>query len=98
MKLLTKLNNIVFKKIIYHKRQITTYLTGKSTVTSNKGNKYIFVLYEYNSNVILIRPKKLISDIKFILVLKDLHDHLLTRRLTPAYIRLENGSPTAFQR
>ena len=46
MKLLAQCTNMVFANIIYHKWQILTELTGKLPVTSNRGNKYIFVLYE----------------------------------------------------
>ena len=41
---------------------------------------------------------KEISDSKFILVFKYLHEHLLTRRLKPSYIILDNEASTAFQR
>ena len=35
---------------------------------------------------------------KFIRVFRDLHDHLLTRGLKPAYMRLDNEASHAFQR
>ena len=66
--------NTVFTKIIVHKRKIDTDLTGKFPVTSNRGNNYLFVLYEYDSNIIFIRPMKSISDIKFIWVFKELYE------------------------
>ena len=47
---LVQCTNTVFTKIIDHKRQIATDLTGKFPVTSNRGNKYLFVLYDYDSN------------------------------------------------
>ena len=53
-----KLTNTVFTKIFEHKRQIGTDITGKFLVTSNRGNNYIFVLYEYNMNIILLPPIK----------------------------------------
>ena len=62
IKPLAQRTNTVFTKIIDHKRKIATYLIGKFPVTSNRGNKYIFVLYEYNINIILIRPMKVRSD------------------------------------
>ena len=73
MKPLTQLTNTVFTNIINHKSQISTYLTGELPVTSNKGKKYLFVLYEYNSNSILICPMKARSDSKFVRFFKDLH-------------------------
>ena len=98
MKPMVQRTNTVFNKIIEHKRQIATDLTGKAPVTSNRGNKYLFVLYDYERNCILIHPMKSRSDSEFIRVFTDLHEHLLTRGLKPAYMRLENGASPAFQR
>ena len=61
IKPLAQRTNTVFTKIIDHKRQITTDLTGKFHVTSNRRNNDIFLLYEYDSNSILIRPMKVRS-------------------------------------
>ena len=90
MKPLAQSTNTVFTKIIDHKKQIATDLPGKSPVTSNRGNKYIFLLYEYNSNSILIRPMKARSDSEFVRVFRDLHENLLTRGLKGTYMRLDN--------
>ena len=79
MKPLTQRTNTMFTKIINHTSQIATDLTGKLTVTSNRVNKYLFVLYECDRNSILIFPMRAIPDSKFIRVFKDLHEHLLTR-------------------
>jgi hypothetical protein len=40
------------------KNEIHTDLTGRFPVTSTHGNKNIFVLYDYDSNAILIEPLK----------------------------------------
>ena len=69
---LVQRTNTVFTKIIEQKGQIGTDLTGKFPVTPNRGNKYLFVLYNYESNCILIRPMKSISDRTFIRVFTDL--------------------------
>ena len=37
---------------------IFTYLMGKFPITSNRGYKHILVLYDYNSNAILVEPLK----------------------------------------
>ena len=88
MKPLEQHTNIVFTNIIYHKRQIEILLTDKSPVTSNWGNNYLFLLYEYNINFILISPIKARSDSNFIQVFKDLNEDLLTRRFSTAYMIL----------
>jgi hypothetical protein len=38
--------------------QIYTDQTGRSPVVSSKGNKYIMILYDYDSNAILAQPIK----------------------------------------
>ena len=82
--------NTVFTKIIYHRRQMGKDLTGKLPLTSNRGNKYLFMIYDYNINMILIQPMKEISDRKFIRVFKDLHEHLLTRGIKPSCMKMDN--------
>ena len=98
MKPLAQRTSTVFAKIIDHKRTIATDLTGKFPVTPNRGNKYLFVLYDYDSNCILIRPMNSRADSEFIRVFTDLHENLLIRGLNPAYTRLDNEASTAFQR
>ena len=49
-KTLAQRTTIVFTNIIDHKQQIDTDLIGKLPVTYNRGNKYLFVLYDYDSN------------------------------------------------
>ena len=55
---LTQCTNVVFTKILDPKRQIATDLTGNPPITSNRANKYIFLLYDYVSNNILVIPMK----------------------------------------
>jgi hypothetical protein len=38
--------------------QLYTDQTGRLPVVSNKGNKYIMILYDYDSNAILAQPIK----------------------------------------
>ena len=98
MKPLVQHTNTLFTNIIDHKRKIATELTGTFLVASNRGNKYIFILYEYDRNCILILPMKSIVYSKFIQVFADLYDRLLTRGIKPEYIRLDNESSPDFQR
>ena len=98
MKPLVQRTNTVFTNIIDHKRQIAAYITGKFPVTSNRVNKYLFVLYYYDSNFILILPMKARADSEFIRVFTDLHENLLTRWINPAYMILDNEAYPAFKR
>ena len=90
--------NAMFTNIIDHKRKIATELTGKSQVTPNRGNKYLFVLYEYGSNIILFQTTKANKEKKFIWLFKDLHENLINRGLNPTYMILENKASPALQR
>ena len=66
MKPLVQRTNTVFTNIIYHKMKIATDFTSKLPVTSNRGNKYLFVLHDYDRNCILVRPMKSRVDSDFI--------------------------------
>ena len=87
---MTQRTNTMFTKIINCKRQIVIYLTGKLPVTSNRGNKYLFVLYNYDSNIILVRLMKSSTDREFIRFFKYLHEPLLTRGLKPTHMIPDN--------
>ena len=95
---LAQWNKTFSTKSINHTIEINTDLTGKYPVTSNRGNKYLFILYEYDRNSILIHPAKAILDSNFSWVFKYLHENLLIRGIKPAYTRLYNKYSTAFQR
>ena len=57
----------------------------------------MFVLYEYDRNIILVLPIKEISDKEFIRVFQYLHGYLTTKRLKPNYTSLYNEALPAFQ-
>jgi hypothetical protein len=40
------------------KGQIYSDLTGRFPVTSSRGNKYLLVVYDYDSNAIIAEPRK----------------------------------------
>ena len=80
---LSQRTNTVSTNIIYHKKQISTDLTCKFPLTSIREKMYLFVIYDYDINIILIRPMKAISDSEFIRAFKYLTAHLLTRGLKP---------------
>ena len=86
MKRLKTHSNHVFTKIIDPQEQIATDLTGRFLVTSNRGKKYLFILYDYDSNCILVRPMKNRTDKYFTRFFQDLYVHLTTRVLKPNYM------------
>ena len=85
-------SNHVFTKIIDPQQRIETDLTRRFPVTSNRGNKYLFILYEYDRNCILVCPMKNRMDKEFIRVFQDIYGHLTTRGLNPNYMQLDNDA------
>ena len=83
---------MLFTKIIDTQQSITTDITGQLPVTSNQRNKYLFVLYKYDRNSILVHPMKARTDKEFIRVFQDLCMHLTTRGLNPNYMQLDNDA------
>jgi hypothetical protein len=61
-----KRTNAVFAEIISPTGQIYTDLPGRFPVSSNRGNQYIYILYDYDSNAILAEPMKNRSDRKMV--------------------------------
>ena len=58
---------------------VYTDLTGNFPVTTISGNKYVMVLYHYDSNGIIFRPMKTRSYIEAMGVYEDMHDYLKAR-------------------
>ena len=46
--------------------QVYSDLTGHFPVQSSKGNKYLLIVYDYNSNAILAKPMKNRTDAKML--------------------------------
>jgi hypothetical protein len=70
--------------------QVYTDQTGRFPVVSSKGNKYIMILYDYDSNVILAQP---IKDRTAPELLKDfqvMEQELVARGLKPILMKLDN--------
>eukprot|EP00957_Ditylum_brightwellii_P147780 11254080-Ditylum_brightwellii.AAC.1 len=44
----------IYEKVIKHTNKIYTDLTGRFPHHSSKGCQYIFVLYEYDGNIIMV--------------------------------------------
>jgi hypothetical protein len=63
--------------------QIYTDQTGHFLVTSRQGNKYIMILYDYDSNSILAKPMKSQTDDEIIQSYQALHNHLIAASLKP---------------
>jgi hypothetical protein len=63
--------------------QIYTDLTGRFPTMSHSGNKYILVLYDYNSNRVLSSPMKNRGDKEMVRAFDLLIQSLIMRGLRP---------------
>jgi hypothetical protein len=70
--------------------QIYTDQTGRFTVVSSKGNRYIMVLYDYDSNVILAKPIKDRTSPELLKAFQFMEQELVTRGLKPKLMKLDN--------
>jgi hypothetical protein len=77
--------------------QIFTDQTGRFPVVSSKGNKYVMVLYDYDSNAILAEPIKSRNQSELVRAYQKLHTYLTERGLTPRLQKLDNECPDALK-
>jgi hypothetical protein len=78
--------------------QIATDLTGRFPSTSSRGNKDIFILYDYDSNAILAEPMKNRSDTEHLRAYNKLHQYLVLRGFKPLLQKMDNEASTALKR
>ena len=69
-------------------------LTGRFPIQSNRGANYIFVLYDYDSNAILVRPLRNRSAHEIHRVFTSVHTYLVIRGLRPHLHTLDNEAST----
>ena len=67
--------------------------TGRLSVTSSKGNKYILVAYHYDSNTIHAEPLKTRSGLDLKTAYQKLHSLLTNKGLKPNLHILDNEYP-----
>jgi hypothetical protein len=70
--------------------QIYTDQTGISPVVSSKGNKYIMILYDYDSNDILAQPIKDRTAPELLKAFQLMEQELVARGLKPRLMKLDN--------
>jgi hypothetical protein len=74
--------------------QIYTDQTGRFPVVSSKGNKYIMILYDYDSNAILAQPIKDRTAPELLKAFQFMQQELMARGLEPKLMKLENEAST----
>jgi hypothetical protein len=70
--------------------QIYTDQTGRFPVVSSKGNNYIMILYDYDSNAILAQPIKDRTAPELLRAFKVMEQELVARGLKPKLMKLDN--------
>jgi hypothetical protein len=93
--------NHVYMAIVHPqdpKGNIYTDLCGRFPILSSRGNQYIFVLYDYDSNAILARAMKNRTDKEMSRVFSELADTLADRGFKPQYHFLDNECSAALKR
>jgi hypothetical protein len=74
--------------------QIYTDQTGRFPVVSSKGNKYIMILYDYDSNAILAQPIKDRTAPELLKVFQVMEQEVVVRGLKPKLMKLDNDAST----
>jgi hypothetical protein len=69
---------------------VSSDLPGRFPFTSNKGNKYIFVLYDFDSNVIIGKPIKSREAEQLVSGYQQCYDELREGNIIPILHRLDN--------
>jgi hypothetical protein len=90
--------NLVFATIIETTGRIATDLTGRFPVTSSSGYKYMLLIYDYDSNVIIVEPLRSRADTQLIHAYTKLHRILTDAGLNPSVQRLDNEASQALKR
>jgi hypothetical protein len=70
--------------------QIYTDHTGRFPVVSSKGNKYIMILYDNDSNAILAQPIKDRTDPELVKAFQVMEQELMARCLKPKLMKLDS--------
>ena len=84
---------MAYMKTIEFTGKVSTDRTGRFPVTSSRGSKYLMVLYDHDSNVILAEPLTSRNERELIRSTRVLHAYLSNRGLTPQYQILDNDCP-----
>jgi hypothetical protein len=89
---------MIYVKAIEATGQIYTNQTGRFPTTSSGGNKYVMILYDYDSNAILAEPVKSKSEGEMIRAYTKLHEYLSGRGLKLRLQKLDNKYPAGLKR
>ena len=89
--------NIVLVDTFMPSKIIYSDLTGMFPVKSTRGNQYVFLLYDYDSNTFHVRSLCSRKDTAIVAAYDSIHVHLCSRGLAPELQLLDNETSTALQ-
>ena len=75
--------NIVLVSMFRPSKLIYSDLTGRLPVKSARGNQYIFLLYNYDSNTIHVRPLRSRTGTAIVAAYDSIYAYLCARGLIP---------------
>jgi hypothetical protein len=87
----------VYMKPVEITGQIFSDQIGRFPITSSCGNKYIMVVYNYDSNAILTNPLTSRTEMELLRAYTKLHTFLTKRGLKPVLQKLNNKAPGKLQ-
>ena len=67
--------------------------TGRFPLSSSRGNKYIMIVYSYDSNAIITEPLSSRTENELLRAYTVIHTKLTERGLRPTLQRLDNEAP-----
>ena len=85
--------NECFIKTVDLTNKLHSDQTGRFPVTSSKGNKYIMIVYDHDSNAILARALKTKSALEMLQNIQEVHQFLNARGIHPKIHILDNECP-----
>ena len=88
--ILTERTHQIFLKVTECSSKIYTDQTGRFPVTSSRGNKYIMIAYDYDSNNILAEPIKSRTSLHIKNYYQTMSKLLCSRGMTPKTHVLDN--------
>ena len=84
------LANAFYIKTVELTKKLHTDQTGRFPVTSRKGNKYLLIAYDWDSNAILAYPLKSKSATKHLCTIKTLQQFLNKKGIHPKLHIIDN--------
>ena len=93
----TNYTNLVYTKSYEMSKLICSDQTGRFPITSSKGNKYVMIVLDYDSNAILAQPLPSRSQQHLLQAFTAIHTKLKNAGRNPVFVRLDNEAPKLLQ-